>query len=68
MFSFPLFLGLVEALPKVIAAAPEFKKLFDQVLLIFNEPEQEQLKTAYAKAREESDSAQEDFVKASKGD
>lgn len=65
--NFTLILSLVQALPKVVAAAPEFKALFDQLLHGFNESEQAQLKSAYQTARDRSDSAQEDFQDASRG-
>jgi hypothetical protein len=62
-----VILPLIEALPKVVAAAPEFKALFDQFIQGFNDHDQARLKTAYAVARDRSDSAQEDFVDASRG-
>jgi hypothetical protein len=66
--SFSVILRLVEQLPKVVAAAPEFKKLFDAFVATFRPHEQTQLKDAYQRAIAESDAAQEDFVKASRGE
>ena len=63
-----VILPLIEALPKVVAAAPEFKRLFDELISGFREEDQEVLKSAYQRARDASDSAQEDFQKASRGD
>lgn len=68
MLNFTLILGLVQALPKVVAAAPEFVALFDQFIGVFSDSEQSQLKTAYQAACDRSDSAEEDFLKASRGD
>lgn len=59
---------LIQALPKVIAMAPEFENLFNEFVRNYNSTEQEQLKSAYQAARERSDSAQADFVQASRGD
>jgi hypothetical protein len=67
LIAFGAILKAVEQLPKVIAAAPEFKNLFDQMIKAFQPHQQSQLKTAYAKAIETSDSAQADFVEASRG-
>lgn len=66
--NFAIVLGLIHNLPKAIAAASEFKALFDQILKGFNTQEQAQLKDAYQHARERSDSAQADFIKASQGE
>lgn len=61
-------LTLIEALPKVVAAAPEFKRLFEEgILPLFKPHEQTQLKESYRKAREGSDAAQADFVQAGRG-
>lgn len=68
MFNFSTILGIVQNAPKIIASAPAFKQLFDQVLTVFKPGEQAQLKDAYAKAIAESDAAQEDFTKAGRGD
>ena len=65
--NFAVVLGIIHNLPKAIAAAAEFKELFNQLLKGFNSSEQAQLKDAYAHARERSDSAQADFQEASKG-
>ena len=66
--SFSVILGLVEKLPKVVAAAPEFKALFDAFVGTFRTHEQTQLKDAYQRAIAQSNAAQEDFVKASRGE
>lgn len=50
------------------AAAPAFKALFEQAVQVFSPAEQQQLKDAYAEARERSDDAQEDFTAAGRGD
>lgn len=67
MLSFPVILGIIHNMPKAIAATAEFKELFDQLLKGFNSSEQAQLKDAYKHARERSDSAEADFIEASKG-
>lgn len=66
--NFALILSLVQGLPKVVAAAPEFANLFHELIKGFNTTEQDQLKSAYQAARDASDSAQEDFTDASRGD
>jgi hypothetical protein len=48
-------------------AGPAFKSLLDQVLPLFSEREQDELKSAYAAAREGSDAAQADFTEAGRG-
>jgi hypothetical protein len=63
-----VLIPLIEALPKVVAAAPEFKKLFDAFVEGFKEDDQEELKSAYQRARDASDSAQNDFLDASRGE
>lgn len=62
-----LVLTLIQQLPKVVAAAPEFANLFHELIKGFGSHEQDQLKSAYAAARAASDSAQDDFVDASRG-
>ncbi len=59
---FSTVMGIIQNAPKLIAAAPAFKQLFDQMLTVFKPGEQAALKDAYAKARGESDDAQEDFT------
>lgn len=68
LISISTIVGLIDALPKVVAAAPEFEALFDQMVQAFKPHEQSQLKSAYQRARERSDSAQADFQKASRGE
>lgn len=63
-----VLLPLIEALPKVVAAAPAFVNLFNELISGFSEEDQTVLKTAYQAARDRSDSAQEDFTDASRGD
>lgn len=65
--NFSTILGIIKSAPAIVAQAPAFKQLFDQVLTVFKPGEQAQLKDAYAKARGESDAAQEDFTKAGRG-
>lgn len=67
LISIAAIVGLVEQLPKVVAAAPEFKRLFDALISNFKTHEQSELKAAYQRAIAESDSAQEDFVNAGRG-
>lgn len=60
-------ISIVRAAPKVVAAAPQFVELAESVMPIFTGAQQEELKSALARARERSDEAQADFVKASRG-
>lgn len=66
--NYTMILTLIRALPQVVAAAPEFKALFDEFIKGFSDDEQEELKSAYQHARDTSDSAQQDFLDASRGD
>jgi hypothetical protein len=59
---------LIEALPKVVASAPEFINLFHEFIKGFSEQEQEELKDAYQRARSRSDEAQAEFEQASRGE
>ena len=63
-----VLLPLVQALPKVVAAAPEFVALFNQLISGFKQEDQDVLKAAYREARDRSDSAEADFIKASRGE
>ena len=67
MAAVSVLVKLIEALPAVVAAAPEFVNLFNEFLKSFKEDEQAELKSAYQRARQASDSAQQDFTEASKG-
>lgn len=60
-------MSVVNAAPKVIAAAPQFIELAQSVMSIFSGAQQEELKSALAAARARSDAAEDDFVKASRG-
>lgn len=61
---FATILGIVKGAAE---AGPAFKSLFEQVLTVFSPAEQDELKTAYAKARQGSDDSQSDFVDAGRG-
>lgn len=63
-----ILLPLIAALPKAVAAAPEFASLFHELIKGYNSSDQEQLKSAYQAARDRSDSAESEFVQASRGD
>jgi hypothetical protein len=55
-------LGLLQAVPKVVAAAPEFKHLWDQLVDTFaGHPAQQDLKDAYAAAVSEAADAHDDL-------
>jgi hypothetical protein len=58
---------VLEAIKLVGSATPAFDALFHQVLPLFGHAEQRQLKDAYAAARQSSDDAQDDFVRAGRG-
>lgn len=59
---------ILETIALVGSDTPAFKALFDQAVLVFSSAEQEQLKEAYARARQRSDEAQEDFTAAGRGE
>lgn len=61
------FTAVLNAINLAGAAAPAFKALFDTVLPLFSDGEQEQLKEAYAAAKARSDAAEERFDDASRG-
>ena len=67
MLALATILPLIEALPKAVAAVPEFVSLFKGLMAGFNEEDQQRLKDAYARARGISDSAELDFILASHG-
>lgn len=48
MFDFKSILGLLPAVGPVIAALPQFKAVFDQIVGTFNNDDQASLKDAYA--------------------
>lgn len=64
---FQRVMNVVQAAPKVIAAAPQFVELAQSVLPIFSGAQQEALKSALERARAGSDAAEADFVRASRG-
>lgn len=48
MFTVALALELLQAVPKVVAAAPSFKKIWDQIVGVFDkDTDQDTLKEAY---------------------
>lgn len=47
MFDLKSILGLLPAVGPVVAALPEFKKVYDQIVDTFKEDDQEVLKSAY---------------------
>ena len=59
--------AIMNAVKLAGSATPAFKSLFDQILPLFGDAEQGQLKDAYAAARKASDDAQDDFVQAGRG-
>jgi hypothetical protein len=65
--NFSSVLSIIKGAPAIVAQAPAFKALFDQVLTVFKPGEQQQLKDAYAEARQRSDDAQDEFTDASRG-
>jgi hypothetical protein len=48
MFDFKSIMSLLPAVGPIVAALPEFKKVFDQIVSTFKEDDQEELKAAYA--------------------
>ena len=58
---------VVNGAKAAVAAAPEFIELAQSVMPIFTGAQQDELKSALAAARQRSDEAQADFVKASRG-
>lgn len=65
--NFTSVLGIIKNAPAIVAQAPAFKALFDQVVTVFKPAEQAELKSAYQAARDRSDDAQADFEEARKG-
>lgn len=55
MFDFASVLKLLPAVGPAVAALPEFKKVFDQIVSTFKSDDQEQLKEAYADLVAEND-------------
>lgn len=56
MFTTSAVLALLSKVPAVVAALPEFKAVFDQIVATFKNPgEQEQLRASYAEAIAKSD-------------
>lgn len=64
---FSTVMRVVQSAPAVIASAPAFIDIVQGVLPIFNGAQQDELKSALAAARKRSDDAQDDFVKAGRG-
>lgn len=64
---FQTVMKIIQGAPKVIAAAPQFVDLVQGVMPIFSGAQQDELKSALAQARQRSDEAQADFVKAGRG-
>lgn len=62
------FTTILKIVQGAVNAGPAFTELFDQVKLVFSPAEQSQLQDAYDKARAGSDAAEDDFVKAGRGD
>lgn len=55
-------LGLLQAVPKVVAAAPQFKHIWDQLVETFHgDPAQQDLKDAYAAAISDAADAHTDL-------
>jgi len=55
-------LGLLQAVPQAVAAAPDFKKLWDQLVATFDgKPEQQDLKDAYEAAISDAADAHADL-------
>ena len=54
-------LKLLQAVPKVVAAAPAFKELFDQFVGTFKSDDQQELKDAYAAAISDAADAHADL-------
>lgn len=55
MFDLTSILKLLPAVGPVVAALPEFKKIYDQIVGTFGEDDQETLKDAYADLMAEND-------------
>lgn len=55
MFNLQSILGLLPAVGPVVAALPEFKKVYDQIVSTFKEDDQAVLKEAYADIMADND-------------
>lgn len=55
MFDLKAILGLLPAVGPVVAALPEFKKVFDEIVGTFKEDDQQVLKEAYADIMADND-------------
>ena len=55
MFDLKSILGLLPAVGPVIAALPEFKKVFDQIVGTFNTKDQAVLREAYEDIKADND-------------
>jgi ABC-type transporter Mla subunit MlaD len=56
-----LALQLLQAVPKVVAAAPDFKRVFDSIVATFSGAEQDDLKAAYDAAISDAADAHQDL-------
>lgn len=62
MVSVAWALGLLQVVPKVVAAAPEFKRLWDQLVNTFDkDADQQDLKDAYTAAIDDAADAHMDL-------
>jgi len=60
------FAAVMKAIQMAGAHLPAFKELFDQVVTTFTSEEQEELRSAYEKARERSDTAHDNLQQAAR--
>jgi ABC-type transporter Mla subunit MlaD len=62
MLGIPFLLQLLQAVPQAVAAAPDFKRLWDQAVATFHgHPAQQDLKDAYAAAVSDAADAHQDL-------
>ncbi len=55
MFTLSVILALIEKVPAVVRALPEFKQTFDDIVGTFKEKDQATLKARYAELQSEND-------------
>lgn len=60
------FTTVLKTIDLIGSATPAFKALFDAVMVLFSEEDQEKLKEAYKNARARSDEAHENLQDAAK--